>query len=52
MDAGVVGAVVSRMIACGFSGQGIPVPLRSCPEMVLFPLPLLSVHATVVAVEL
>ena len=50
IDAGVVGAVVSRMIDCGESDHGVPdAPLRARPEMVLVPLPDVRVQASVVA---
>lgn len=47
--AGVVGAVVSRMIDWDVRFHGVPLaPVRSRPEIVLVPFPDERVHASVV----
>ena len=49
IDAGVVGAVVSRMIDCGVSDHGVPAsPTRARPLIVFVPCPLVSVQPSVV----
>ena len=49
IDAGAVGAVVSRMIDCAVSDHGVPAaPLRARAAIVFVPSPVARVHASVV----